>query len=68
MTMGRPFWGSLFPEDFLRDAITDLRTARPPDAPFADFKAAPRGLCGRLPRERSAQHTRQRIPTDQWPN
>ncbi len=50
MTMGRPFEGSLFAEDFLREAITDLRDWRGvADEQLADLEAALRGLFSRFP-------------------
>ena len=45
MTMGRLFEGSLFAEDFLCEAITELRDWRGvADEQLADLKAALRGL------------------------
>ena len=54
MTMVRPFQGSLFAEDFLRDAITGLDEWQDlPDAALGDLEAVLRGLFGRFPTERS---------------
>ena len=50
MTMGRLFEGSLFAEDFLREAITELRDWRGvADEELADLEAALRGLFSRFP-------------------
>ena len=50
MTMGRLFEGSLFAEDFLREAITKLRDWRGvADEELADLEAALRGLFSRFP-------------------
>ena len=50
MEMIRPFEGSLFAEDFLREAITELGDWRDlPDERLADFEAALRGLFDRFP-------------------
>ncbi len=54
MTMGRLFEGSLFAEDFLREAITELRDWRSvADEELADFEAALRGLFSRFPTDLS---------------
>ena len=51
MTMGRPFQGSLFAEDFLREAITELPDwYELADASVADLEASLRGLFDRFPR------------------
>ena len=50
MTMGRLFEGSLFAEDFLRKAITEVRDWRGvADEELADLEAALRGLISRFP-------------------
>ena len=50
MTMVRPFQGSLFAEDFLREAITELGDWRDlNDEALADLEAALRGLFNRFP-------------------
>ena len=50
MAMIRPFEGSLFAEDFLREAITELGDWRDlADEGLADFEAALRGLFDRFP-------------------
>ena len=54
MTTIRPFEGSLFAEDFLREAITELRDWRDlADEGLADLEAALRGLFDRFPTELS---------------
>ena len=54
MTMGRLFEGSLFAEDFLREAITELRDWRGvADEELADLEAALRGLFSRFPTDLS---------------
>ena len=50
MTMVRPFEGSLFAEDFLRETIAELRDWRDlADEGLADLEAALRGLFNRFP-------------------
>ena len=50
MAMIRPFQGSLFAEDFLREAITELGDWRDlADEGLADFEAVLRGLFNRFP-------------------
>ena len=50
MTTIRPFEGSLLAEDFLREAITELRDWRDlADEGLADLEAALRGLFNRFP-------------------
>ena len=52
--MIRPFEGSLFAEDFLREAITDLRDWRElTDGQLAGFETALRGLFARFPTDLS---------------
>ena len=54
MTMSRPFEGSLFAEDFLREAITELRDWRDlTDERLADLEAALRDLFECFPTDRS---------------
>ena len=54
MTTIRPFEGSLFAEDFLREAITELGDWRDlADEGLADFEAALRGLFNRFPTDLS---------------
>ena len=54
MTMVRPFEGSLFAEDFLREAIAELPDWRDlADAGLADLEAALRGLFNRFPTDLS---------------
>ena len=50
MAMIRPFQGSLFAEDFLREAITELGDWRDlDDEALADFETVLRGLFNRFP-------------------
>ena len=54
MTMGRPFRRSLFAEDCLSEAITELLDWQDlAESAFEDLEAALRGLFGRFPTERS---------------
>ena len=54
MTMVRPFEGSLFAEDFLRETIAELRDWRDlADEGLADLEAALRGLFNRFPTDLS---------------
>ena len=56
MTMVRPFEGSLFAEDFLREAIAELPDWRDlADAGLADLEAALRDLFEPLPDRSVAQ-------------
>ena len=54
MTIVRPFQGSLFAEDFLREAITELPDWHDlADVALGDLEAALRGLFGRFPMDLS---------------
>ena len=53
MTTIRPFEGSLFAEDFLREAITELRDWDLADEGLRDLEAALRGLFNRFPTDLS---------------
>ena len=49
MTRDRPFDGSLFAEDFLREAITRLPDWDLDDEGLVEFESALRGLFNRFP-------------------